>query len=121
MNIIYDTFILPSLTPETCFIGRVYIINSEINRGIINGCLIKDTSTQPLSKSNIEWKQGILFDTLGSITNIDFNTKSDDTKLILKTIINTKGEVESFYTNTIMKLGKKALKEGNIPKKPEIE
>jgi hypothetical protein len=98
LDIKYDTFILNSLTPETCFIGRVYITNSDIARGIINGCLIKDTSTQPLSKANIEWKQGILFDTLGSIKNIDFNSKSDDTKLILKSIINTKGEVESFYT-----------------------
>jgi len=100
LDIIYDTFILKDtgITPETCFIGRVYISNSEISRGIINGCLIKDTSTQPLSKSNIEWKQGILFDTLGSINNIDFNSKSDDTKLLLKTIINSKGEVESFYT-----------------------
>jgi hypothetical protein len=98
LDINYDTFILNSLTPETCFIGRVYITNSDIARGIINGCLIKDTSTQPLSKANIEWKQGILFDTLGSIKNIDFNSKSDDTKLILKSIINTKGEVESFYT-----------------------
>jgi len=100
LDIKYDTFItsLNSLTPETCFIGRVYITNSTINRGIINGCLIKDTSTQPLSKANIEWKQGILFDTLGSITNIDFNSKSENTKLILKTIINSKGQVESFYT-----------------------
>jgi len=100
LNIIYDTFILKNsgLTPETCFIGRVYVTNSEINRGIINGCLIKDTSTQPLSKSNIEWKQGILFDTIGAINNIDFNSKSDDSKLILKTIINSNGEVESFYT-----------------------
>ena len=100
LDIKYDTFPLKysGITPETCFIGRVYITNSEINRGVINGCLIKDTSTQPLSKSNIEWKQGILFDTLGAISNIDFNTKSDDTKLLLKTIINSKGEVESFYT-----------------------
>jgi len=100
LDIKYDIFILTlnSLTPETCFIGRVYVTNSEINRGIINGCLIKDTSTQPLSKANIEWKQGILFDTLGSINNIDFNSKSSSGKLILKTIINTKGEVESFYT-----------------------
>lgn len=100
LNIIYDTFILilNSLTPETCFIGRIYISNSEINRGIINGCLIKDTSTQPLSKSNIEWKQGILFDTIGAINNIDFNSKSSDSKLVLKSIINTKGEIESFYT-----------------------
>jgi len=98
LDIVYDTFMLNSLTPETCFIGRVYVINSQINRGIINGCLIKDTATQPISKSNIEWKQGILFDTIGSINNIDFNSKTSNDTLILKSIINTKGEVESFYT-----------------------
>jgi len=100
LDIIYDTFILTlnSLSVDTCFIGRVYVTNSTIDRGIINGCLIKDTSTQPLSKSNIIWKQGILFDTIGSINNIDFESKSDNSKLVLKTIINSKGEVESFYT-----------------------
>jgi hypothetical protein len=100
LDIKYDLFstYLNSLTPNTCFIGRVYLTNSEINRGIINGCLIKDTSTQPLSKSNIEWKQGILFDTIGAINNIDFNSKSSNTKLLLKTIINSNGKVESFYT-----------------------
>jgi len=105
LDIVYDTFILNSLTPETCFIGRVYVSNSEINRGIINGCLMKDTAAQPLSKSNIEWKQGILFDTIGSINNIDFKSKSLDTKLVLKTIINSKGEIESFYTYNNYGLG----------------
>lgn len=102
LDIKYDIFRLSytstNLTEDTCFIGRVYIKNSIINRGIINGCLIKDTETEPLSKANIEWKQGILFDTLGIISNIDFNSKSLNSKLILKSIINTKGVVESFYT-----------------------
>lgn len=98
LDIEYDTFSLTGLTEGTCFIGRVYIRNSIINRGVINGSLIKDTSTQPLTKSNIEWKQGILFDTLGEIRNINFNTKSSGDKLLLKSIVNTDGVVETFYT-----------------------
>ena len=105
LNIKYDTFPLSSLSNGTCFIGRVYISNSTINRGTINGCMMKDTSTQPLLKSNMTWKQGILFDTRGSISNIDFNTKSSSDKLILKSIVNSKGEVESFYTKNNYGIG----------------
>jgi len=37
-----------------------------------------------------------------------------------KTVTAAKAEIEEFYTNMVMKMGRKALEEG-VPKKPEIE
>lgn len=43
------------------------------------------------------------------------------TRSMDKTVVAAKAEIEEFYTSTIMKLGKKALEDGNLPNRPEIE
>ena len=43
------------------------------------------------------------------------------TRSMDKTVTAAKAEIEEFYTSTIMKLGKKALEEGNKPETPMIE
>ncbi len=43
------------------------------------------------------------------------------TRSMDKTVTTAKAEIESFYTNLVMKLGKKAIENGNIPKQPMIE
>ena len=43
------------------------------------------------------------------------------TRSMDKTVSAAKSEIEEFYNSTIMKMGKKALENGHVPKKPMIE
>ena len=65
---------------------------------------------------------------LGKIRKLQMNVNSNIpflhkqfTRAMNKTIGIAKQEIDGFYTNTIMKLGKKALDKLNAPSVPEIE
>jgi len=65
---------------------------------------------------------------LGKITSLVQHIKANMpflhkqfTRSMDKTVSVAKAEIEEFYTSTVMRLGVKAIEEGNIPEKPMIE
>lgn len=102
LDINYDNFTLTELEEDIYFIGRVYINNATISRGIINGCILNNSTIQPLSISNIIWYQSILLNSPSTINNINFLTNIDDDDLLLKTTIDdNNNNVESYYIDNI--------------------
>lgn len=108
VDIAYDEFIsiykqikntnVVELIPP-CYISRIYISNSEIISGEINSVVMKENKLQPVTKTNIVWKQGVILSSNSEIINIDFNPKNDDEYLVLTSRynINTK-KIEYYFT-----------------------
>lgn len=104
LDINYDELGITSLI-EDCYISRVYIKDTIIQNGTINGTSFYNVKFEVNNTLNLIWKQGIIFNVSGdSITNINFKDKYDSNFLILKSQINN-NNVESFYTYNNYKIG----------------
>ncbi len=107
LNIIYDDLVssgITGLTSDNCYIGRVYIKNGSIYRGVINGTMMYDVSLTPAGSLNLLWYQGILVTTSNVINDIDFNTKSNN-GLLTKSVVLANGTINTFYTENNYGIG----------------
>lgn len=107
-----STYNVNKLTEDICYIGRIYMKNANIERGIIKGALFYDVIMNPNSNFNIEWRQGIIYSSGRKIRNINFN-KDPNTNLILKTT-ETNNIIEKYYVKSpsdlsIINLSKRPL------------
>lgn len=84
---------------QSCYISRIYLSDSEIKSGVINSSIMENIKLQPITKTKIEWKQGIILKSNTEIINIDFNPKNNDEYLILTLRYNNlTNKIEKYFT-----------------------
>lgn len=103
LDIDYKNFPLSgqSLTVDNCYIGRIYIRNAIINKCTINGTMFNSVSLYETNILNINWIQGIIFNSNDPISYINFKSKYSSDYLILKSQIvnfNNTNTVNFYYT-----------------------
>jgi len=97
LDINYTSLALTGLTSNNCFIGKIYIKNGTISKGIINGILLFNVIISPISILGLLWYQGIIRTSPNDINYIDFNSNTEG-DLILKSEVLSNGLINSFYT-----------------------
>lgn len=86
---------ITGLTESNCYIGKIYIKNGIIDRGIINDTMMYNIYLEPKSNFNITWKQGIIYSVDDKIKSINFDKKSENKLLLKSEILN--GVMNSYY------------------------
>lgn len=82
-----------------CYISRIYLTDSEIKSGVINSSLMENIKLQPITKTKIDWKQGIILKSDTEILNLNINPKNNDEYLILTLRYDKKtNKIEKFFT-----------------------
>jgi len=104
IDIDYSGLTITGLTTD-CYIGRIYVKSGVLMRGIINGSMLYDVNLNRPNRTSITWKQGIIVTATTGITNINFQSKYTPTELILKTVLNSNNDIESYYTKNNYNIG----------------
>ena len=119
------------LKEEPPYIGQNEVFAEEVQEEFSK--VMKDSDEIVKYAEDILTKKGNIKaqdkeELLRKIRRLQMNVKSNIpflhrqfTRAMNKTVSIAKQEIEGFYTNTIMKLGKKALDKLNAPSVPEIE
>ena len=103
LDINYSGLTFNSLTQDNCYIGRVYIKNGSITRGVINGSILYNVSlSSSPSGFDLLWYQGIVVTAPFPnycISNMNFNSNTAGS-LVMKSEVLSAATVtiNSYYT-----------------------